>query len=51
MDDKDDKRKNDASAHNESRKGVLAAYTNVRIPDEETFHKACEGVWAKVAAE
>lgn len=38
-------------AHDESQRGALAAYSNVRIPDEETFHQATEAAWARAARE
>ena len=37
--------------HNKSLRGSLAAYTTVRIPDEEAFHQACEDAWAEAAGE
>ena len=35
--------------HNRSLLGILAPYTDVRIPDEEAFHEATEQAWAEHA--
>lgn len=37
--------------HNRSLKGSLAAYSSVRIPDEEAFHQATEEAWARAVQE
>jgi len=37
--------------HNRSLAGVLAPYTDVRIPDEEAFHEATEWAWGEHAKE
>ena len=37
--------------HNDSLAGILAPYTDVRIPDEEAFRAAREKVWDERAAE
>lgn len=37
--------------HNRSLLGVLAPYSDVRIPDEEAFHEATEWAWGEHAKE
>ena len=37
--------------HNDSLLGILAPYTDVRIPDEDSFHEATEWAWGEHAKE
>ena len=38
-------------AHNHSQRGALAAFSTVRIPDEDAFHQATEDAWARAVRE
>jgi len=37
--------------HNDSLAGILAPYTDARIPDDDAFHEATEWAWSEHAKE